>query len=90
MNKIVKIALAVIGVIAAIMWYQLPGRDVPAGEAVESGAMNVMFILTYLLLGIAIASTLLFSIANLIAHPEKLKKTGKHNTPASMLDILST
>ena len=76
MNKIVKIALAVIGVIAAIMWYQLPGRDVPAGEAVESGAMNVMFMLTYLLLGIAIASTLLFSIANLIAHPEKLKKTG--------------
>ncbi len=75
MNKIVKIALAVVGVIAAIMWYQLPGRDVPVGEAVESGPMNIMFLITYILLGVAVISSLLFTIANLIAHPKKLKKT---------------
>ena len=75
MNRIVKIALAVVGVIAAIMWYQLPGKDVPVGEAVESGPMNIMFLITYILLGVAVISSLLFTIANLIAHPQKLKKT---------------
>ncbi|MGB5236793.1 MAG: hypothetical protein WBM43_15415 [Flavobacteriaceae bacterium] len=75
MNKIVKIALAVIGVISAIMWYQLPSRDVPVGEAAQSGAMNIMFMITYILLFVAVASSLLFTIANLIAHPKKLKKT---------------
>ena len=75
MNKIVKIVLAVIGVIAAIMWYQLPGRDVPVSEAVESGPMNIMFLIMYILLGVAVVSSLLFTIANLFAHPKKLKKT---------------
>lgn len=75
MNKIVKIALAVVGVIAAIMWYQLPSRDVPVSEAVQSGAMNIMFLIVYILLAVAVFSSLLFTIANLIAHPKKLKKT---------------
>ena len=75
MNKIVKIVLAVVGVIAAIMWYQLPGRDVPVGEAVESGAMGTMFTITYILLGFAVFATLFFSVRNLISHPQKLKKS---------------
>ena len=75
MNKIVKIVLAVVGVIAAIMWYQLPGRDVPVGEAVQSGPMNIMFLIMYLLLAVAVFSSLLFTIVNLFAHPKKLKKT---------------
>ena len=75
MNKIVKIVLAVVGVIAAIMWYQLPSRDVPVGEAVESGPMNIMFLIMYILLAVAVFSSLLFTIANLFAHPKKLKKT---------------
>ena len=75
MNKIVKIVLAVVGVIAAIMWYQLPGRDVPVGEAVQSGPMNIMFLIMYILLAVAVFSSLLFTIANLFAHPQKLKKT---------------
>ena len=75
MNKIVKIVLAVVGVIAAIMWYQLPGREVPVGEAVQSGPMNIMFLIMYILLAVAVFSSLLFSIANLFAHPKKLKKT---------------
>lgn len=75
MNKIVKIVLAVIGVLAAIMWYQLPGRDVPVSEAIDSGAMNFMFMLMYLLLAIAVAASLLFTIKNYFSNPKSLKKT---------------
>lgn len=75
MNRIVKIVLAVVGVIAAIMWYQLPSRDVPVSEAVQSGPMSIMFTIVYLLLAIAVLASLLFTIANLFAHPKKLKKT---------------
>ena len=75
MNKIVKIVLAVLGVLAAIMWYQLPGRDVPVSEAIESGPMNIMFSIMYFLLAVAVFASLAFTIANLIQHPAKLKKT---------------
>ena len=75
MNKIVKIVLVVLGVLSAILWYQLPGRDVPASEAVGSAAMNFMFIITYILLGIAVAVSLVFTIKSLFANPKSLKKT---------------
>ncbi|MGB5204691.1 MAG: hypothetical protein WBN63_10920, partial [Eudoraea sp.] len=58
-----------------ILWYQLPGRDVPASEAVGSGAMNFMFIITYILLAIAVAVSLLFTLKSLFANPQSLKKT---------------
>ena len=57
------------------MWYQLPGREVPVSEAVQSGPMNIMFLIMYILLAVAVFSSLLFTIANLFAHPKKLKKT---------------
>ncbi|MBT8320795.1 MAG: hypothetical protein KJO90_03905 [Eudoraea sp.] len=75
MNKIVKIVLAVIGVLAAIMWYQLPSRDVPVSEAIENGAMNTMFMLMYLLLGVAVAASVLFAIRAYFSNPKSLKKT---------------
>ena len=75
MNKIVKIVLAVVGVIAAIMWYQLPGRDVPAAEAIQSGPMNIMFTLLYALLAVAVAAALFFTLKSLFANPKSLKKT---------------
>jgi hypothetical protein len=75
MNKIVKIVLVVLGVLSAILWYQLPGRDVPTSEAVGSAAMNFMFIITYILLGIAVAVSLIFTIKGLFANPKSLKKT---------------
>lgn len=75
MNKIIKIVLVVLGALSAILWYQLPGRDVPASEAVESGAMNFMFIITYLLLGFAVVVSLVFTLKNLFANPNSLKKT---------------
>ena len=75
MNKIVKIALAVIGLISAILWYQLPSQDMPASEAVQSTPLAGMFAITYILLAVAVIASLLFTLINLFAHPQKLKKT---------------
>ncbi|RTE55060.1 hypothetical protein EHW67_00360 [Arenibacter aquaticus] len=74
MHKIVKIILIVLGVIGAILWFQLPSADVPATEAINNGSMNFMFIITYVLLGIAVAATVLFGLMNLITSKGGLKK----------------
>ncbi|HDZ06865.1 hypothetical protein LCGC14_0050540 [marine sediment metagenome] len=75
MQKIIKIALIAIGVLSAILWYLLPSSDMPAAEAASSGALNTMFIITYLLLGIAVVVSLVFTLKNLFANPQGLKKT---------------
>ncbi|WP_036151810.1 hypothetical protein [Maribacter forsetii] len=75
MQKIIKIALIAIGVLSAILWYLLPSSDMPAAEAAQSGAMNTMFIITYLLLGIAVVVSLVFTLKNLFSNPQGLKKT---------------
>lgn len=78
MQKIIKIALIVIGVISAVLWYFLPSGDftIPevAAEAANSGAMNFMFIITYLLLGIAVVVALVYTLKNLFSTSENLKK----------------
>jgi len=75
MQKIIKIALIVIGVVSALLWYLLPSSDMPVAEAAQSGAMNAMFIITYLLLGIAVVVSLVFTLKNLFSNPQGLKKT---------------
>jgi hypothetical protein len=75
MHKIVKIVLLVIGLAGLICWFMLPGREVPATEAIDNGAMNTMFLLTYLLLAIAVIVSLLFTLKNLFSNPASLKKT---------------
>jgi hypothetical protein len=75
MHKIVKIILVVLGVIGAVLWFQLPSADVPVTEAINNGSMNFMFIITYLLLGIAIAASVLFGLVNLFTSKGALKKT---------------
>jgi uncharacterized membrane protein YuzA (DUF378 family) len=75
MHKIVKIALIVVGLISAVLWYLLPDSDMPAAEAAQSGPMNFMFVITYILLGIAVVTALLFTIKNLFSNPQGLKKT---------------
>jgi len=75
MQKIIKIALIAIGVLSAILWYLLPSSDMPAAEAAQSGALNTMFIITYLLLGIAVVVSLVFTLKNLFSNPQGLKKT---------------
>ncbi|SDM87149.1 hypothetical protein [Kriegella aquimaris] len=75
MHKIVKILLIVVGLIGAVLWFMLPERDMPAGEAAQSGAMNAMFWVTYLLLGIAVVFSLVFALKNLFSNAANLKKT---------------
>ncbi|WP_255443990.1 hypothetical protein [Robiginitalea sp. SC105] len=53
----------------------LPETEMPASEAIDSGAMNGMFIIMYLLLGIAVLFSLVFALKNLFTNPESLKKT---------------
>jgi uncharacterized membrane protein len=75
MHKFLKLFLLIIGIISAILWYLLPEKDMPIAEAAQSGAMNTMFMITYLLLGIAVVASLVFTLKNLFANPAGLKKT---------------
>ncbi len=75
MNKIVKIILVVIGLVAAGLWFMLPETDVPASEAANNGALNAMFWITYILLGIAAVVSLAFSMIHLFSNPASIKKT---------------
>jgi len=78
MNKIIKIALIVVGLVGAVLWYNLPSSEMAEGDpagAAQSGAMSAMFMITYLLLGIAVVVALAFTLANLFSTPASLKKT---------------
>ena len=75
MHKFLKIFLLVVGIISAVLWYMLPERDMPVAEAAQSGAMNTMFMITYLLLAIAVLASLVFTLMNLFTNPAGLKKT---------------
>ncbi len=75
MNKIVKIALIVIGLIGAVLWFMLPDANMPPAEAAQSGAINAMFMITYLLLAVAVIFSLGFALLNMFTNPKGLKKT---------------
>ncbi|WP_276168078.1 hypothetical protein [Zobellia alginiliquefaciens] len=75
MHKIVKIILVVVGLIGAALWFMLPESEMPAAEAVNNGALNAMFAITWLLLGIAVVFSLVFALKNLFSNPANLKKT---------------
>ncbi len=78
MNKIIKIALVAIGIISAILWYMLPSRELSEAnpvEAAKSGPMAAMFMITYLLLAVAVVFSLGFALKNMFSNPQGLKKT---------------
>lgn len=75
MNNIVKILLIVVGLAGAVLWFFLPERDAPVGEATQNAALNAMFWITYILLGIAAVVSLAFSLIHLFANPASIKKT---------------
>tara|TARA_R110002049_G_scaffold31258_8_gene106134 strand:+ start:4282 stop:4731 length:450 start_codon:yes stop_codon:yes gene_type:complete len=79
MQKIVKIALIIIGLVSAALWYFLPSGDftIPevAAQAADSGAMNSMFFITFVLIAIAVVVALFFTLKNLFSTPDSLKKT---------------
>ncbi|WP_201723377.1 hypothetical protein [Zobellia sp. OII3] len=75
MHKIIKIILVVVGLIGAALWFMLPESEMPASEAINNGALNAMFVITWLLLGIAIVSSVVFALKNLFSNPASLKKS---------------
>ncbi|CAZ96487.1 hypothetical protein Q4603_01525 [Zobellia galactanivorans] len=75
MHKIIKIILVVVGLIGAALWFMLPESEMPASEAINNGALNAMFMITWLLLGIAIVSSVVFALKNLFSNPASLKKS---------------
>lgn len=72
MNKVVKIVLIVIGLLAAVLWFAMPSQDDP--DAINSGAMNFMFIIMYVLLAIAVIFSVFFALKKLLSTPGSLKK----------------
>jgi uncharacterized membrane protein len=75
MYKIVKIALIVIGLLGTVLWFMLPEGNMPPAEAAQSGSMNAMFLLTFLLFGIAILFSVVFSLKAQFSNPNALKKS---------------
>ncbi|MDM9630383.1 hypothetical protein [Robiginitalea aurantiaca] len=75
MNKYVKIALAVLGAAAFILWLQLPSSDAPVSEAVNSGAVHWMFMIVYFLLAVAVLFSVFFALKHMFANPQGLKRT---------------
>ncbi|WP_394747407.1 hypothetical protein [Spongiimicrobium salis] len=77
MQKIIKIVLVVISLIGAVLWFQLPSKEFseanPA-EAAKDGYMAAMFMITYILLGIAVVVSVFFTLKNLFSNPAGLKK----------------
>ncbi len=72
MNKIIKIVLIVIGLVATALWFGMPSSDDP--DAINSGSMNFMFIIMYLLLAVAVIATVFFGLKKLLSTPGSLKK----------------
>src|SRR5690606_673815 len=71
--KIYKIFLIIAGIIGAVLWFMLPSSDMPVEEAATDSNVNLMFIISYVLFGIAVLITVIFSIKSLFSH-HKLKE----------------
>lgn len=74
MHKIVKILLVVISAIAFVFIFFMPDGDAPFSEAIDSGAISGMFIIAYILLGVAVAASVFFGLINVAATKGGLKK----------------
>ncbi|MGB7394129.1 MAG: hypothetical protein WA913_07035 [Pricia sp.] len=75
MNKIIKIILVVVGLAGAVLWFFLPERDAPVADASQNPALNAMFWITFILLGLAAATAFIFSMIHLFSNPASIKKT---------------
>jgi succinate dehydrogenase/fumarate reductase cytochrome b subunit len=75
MHKFLKIGLIVLGLLSAVLWMNLPDSDMPAAQAVGSGAMSAMFAITYILLAIAVAFSLFFTIKKTFSKTGNAKRT---------------
>jgi len=75
MYKIVKIGLIVLSVIGFILLFMMPDGDMPDSDQMNSGAIDAMHWLAYILLAIAVIATLVFGLKNMVSTPGGLKKS---------------
>jgi hypothetical protein len=75
MYKIVKIALIAVSVIGFVLLFMMPNSDMPTGEQMDSGSIDAMHWLAYILLAVAVIATVVFGLKNMISTPGGLKKS---------------
>ena len=73
MYKIAKYAAIGLGVIGVILWIALSLSD--NSNDPNNGTMQALFVLTYVLLAIALAAVIFSAAQNILASPKALKKT---------------
>lgn len=75
-NKIVKIIVAIIGVVALFFLARILmlGDDAIANDASNQGVVSSFIMLAVIVLIATAAVTVLFTLINLITHPNKLKE----------------
>ena len=76
LNKIVKIIVAIIGVVALFFLARILmlGDDAIANDASNQGVVSSFIMLAVIVLVATAAVTVLFTLINLITHPNKLKE----------------
>ncbi len=72
MHKIIKIILIALSVIGVALWVMITKES---EVTVGNGSMNFMFIITFIMLFIAVVSSLSFGLINVFSSPEGLKRT---------------
>ena len=72
MYKIAKYVALALGVIAVILWGVLSSTN---AEDPNNGAMQALFVLTYILLAIAFVAVVASAAQNILSSPKALKKT---------------
>ncbi|WP_456440748.1 hypothetical protein [Psychroserpens sp.] len=75
-QKIIKIVALVIGLIAVyfLVRIMMIGDEAIEADVANQGVLTGFTNLAYVILAIATISTLVFSLVNLVSHPDKLKK----------------
>lgn len=80
MYKIIKIALLVIGLISAVLWFFMPETpenltpEIVTEIANNSPAVDAMFIIMWIAIAVAAALALVFGLQKMISTPGGLKK----------------
>lgn len=76
LNKIVKIIVAIVGVVALFFLARILmlGDDAIANDASNQGVVSSFIMLAVIVLLATAAVTVLFTLINLITHPSKLKE----------------
>ncbi len=72
MYRIIKIALIIIGLLSAVLWFFMPDAEDPA--AIASGSISGMFIIMFVLLAVAALMAIVFGLSKMLTTSGGLKK----------------